>query len=311
MAYYSCTTTNGCSATSITTGTYASQGACKLACMGWGCGPSPDLAPDADILFVIDASGSFPTSSVEEYFKATTAWTQSLTQNGWTGDANWVASYDFEGGGSFSSSAIDFYANDGSYVSTSHHVEQWLSWAAIPMTCTNLKPDGTKDFVVPQMGDITCTNDGQGWGGWYYCSNPGLNGGNPLWTMPGADQYFTKYTVRPNLLSTGFTYPTNDQLVITISEMNMGYNYQGQGFYQNSTPTPSAFQDHYKLWDKIWTNKPANRNYKAWAIPATYQQPLYPHGYWSPGVPPTTPLEGGNNWNARQVQGSENWSQTG
>jgi len=257
MAYYSCTTI-GCY-TSTTVTTYTSIAQCQAACIGWGCGPSPELAPDADILFVFDASGSFPTVTIEEYFKATTAWTQTLTQNGWVGDANWVSSQDLGG-------TIEFTKEGGTNESTTFGFEHWLSWGSIPYTATNLKPDGTKDLQLPTVPIQSCP-------GLIYCSNPGYPG-NVAWNIPGADQYFSKYTVRPDMQLTGLTYPTNDQLVITISEANQGYDTLN-GIH-NGVPS-DLYIEHYELWKVVQgVNKPADRNYKAWAIPATFHEPWYP-----------------------------------
>lgn len=261
MAYYSCTTI-GCSLTTTVT-PYTSEALCKAACVGWGCGPSPDLAPDADILFVFDASGSLPTATLVDYFHATTAWTQTLTQNGWTGDANWASSMDLSG-------SVDFYPSDGGgTANTTFALEEWLSWGAIPYAMTNLKPDGSKDFVAPG------TNVFPPGAGWIYIVN--LPGGNPdfISVLPGADQYFTKYTARPNTINTGFTYPINDQLVITFSDDNAGYVTYNNGYgvdHQNNEQPTNKYVNDIRLWNTIWDNKPADRNYKAWAIPAVYEE---------------------------------------
>ena len=270
MAYYSCTTI-GCSDVTPTVTPYTSLPQCQTACVGWGCGPSPDLAPDADILFVFDFSGSLTYPTVWEYFLATTAWTQTLTNAGWVGNANWVGSQDFENNSL--NHMITFTANDGTPVSilSGSMVENWLAWGSIPYWGVNTDTNGNKDFVSggPTIQNTSCPS-------WGWCGT--LGGPNPLFTPSQQnilDQYFTKYTIRKNIATTGFTYPTNDQLVITISEINAFYLTDVS--LNNGNGDPGAtFKSEYRLWDKIWTNKPAGRNYEAWAIPATHRLPQYP-----------------------------------
>jgi hypothetical protein len=265
MADYNCTLL-GC--VSAQTGTYSTLASCKTSCVGWGCQPSPNLSPNADILFVFDASGSLPVPTVQEYFKATTAWTETLTQNGWTGDANWVVSQAVE------SSTFNFIDISGNTQSTYVGTEEFLGWGSIPYIQTNRDASGNKVY------DTTVTVSSPACPSGAYCDNMTL-AGNPTtgagyhyMDLPGVENYFTKYTLRPNIATTGLTFPMNDQLVITVSQINQSYNY-------GSPPgnTPDLFKTNYALWDVVRAGGALNgRNYEGYSIPATYYEPAWFNG---------------------------------
>mgnify|MGYP003654306082 CR=1 FL=1 len=136
---------------------------------------------------------------------------------------------------------VDFYDINGTLQSTNMGSEDFLSWGSIPYTMTNRDASGNKVFLTDNTGGnpfsnlMSCipgwTNALQSQGPNLYCTNLAYIGNNCINTsncnlsvLPGIENYFSNYEVRPNLATTGLTFPTNDQLVVTISQTNLHYN---------------------------------------------------------------------------------------
>ena len=289
---YNCTPL-GCVDPGNGTGTYPDLQSCQSACIHFGC--PPQLTTNTDIIFVYDGSGSYGSSSARiGLFKAATAWTETLAQAGWVGNAehtvagiisNWTG-YEqktFPGAGidgsslnmSFANGASDsLYCNiNGSVLPMDWYIvgrEEWLAWATIPYLYTNIDP-ATGLRMPWNYGGQTD-----------YAYAPPLIDDTEI-PLSVQEDYFSIYKYRVGMnssnpsVNTGATYPANPTLVVAFCHQT-SYSFESSGIPSSSQYEP-IWKTNYTMWSELYANNPGPAdNMKAFLFPVKKECESVPFG---------------------------------